>query len=190
MVYLLHQKAVSSEREEKGRRTNSFISGSSVNMQANMQRSSSKTSSSSSVQSLLGGSSPELYSQQQWSSSFERVGTLKFDKDGLHSSSESLRRGMMPDHSPFTPHPALQLGNSNESVTLGGKTFSPVMPHYKNTLGLGQQMLHQQTKSGDSSYDSFSSERTQQKKNQPLLAEKEALLLEYYWSHYWSRSMP
>lgn len=189
MVYLFHRGEGGEERKEKGK--NKFIiSGSSVSMQANMQRSSSKTSSSSSVQSLLGGSSPELYSQQQWSSSFERVGTLKFDKDGLHSSSESIRRGMMPDHSPFTPHPALQLGNSNESVTLGGRTFSPVMPHYKNTLGLGQQMLHQQTKSGDSSYDSFSSERTQQQKNQPLLAEKEALLLEYYWSHYWSRSMP
>jgi hypothetical protein len=100
----------------------------------------------------------------------------------------------MPDHSPFTPHPALQLGSDEATTTTTAETISNrrnapkssplVMPHYKETSSFPtptRTMTHNpargQTRPPTKHYFTSTEEK------------EEALLLEYYWSHYWHRSL-
>jgi len=142
-----------------------------------MQKSSSKSNSSSSQLTLA--SSPDSAYQ------FRVFESLEQDA-GRRPSTSLASRLARPDHSPFTPHPALQLGSNNSS---------DLMPHYKEASPLS---MSQGCKDDEESLLSLmeGNEGERQGHNHAsagktrISAEKkeQALLLEYYWSHYWHRS--
>ncbi|QDZ17952.1 hypothetical protein HOP50_01g04580 [Chloropicon primus] len=109
------------------------------------------------------------------------------------SSSASSVLGSLSSGSPFTPHPALKLGDSvqsedldhRERASLGSSRDSgtPVMPHYKDVVASAPRPRR---RTGEDE-DEWLSDQTQD--GSPHTPQKEALLLEYYWSHYWWRSV-
>ena len=62
---------------------------------------------------------------------------------------------------------------------------TPVMPHYKDVVAASAPRHRHRTLAEDE--EEWLSDQTQD--GSPHTSQKEALLLEYYWSHYWWRSV-
>jgi len=182
------------------------------------KQASSKSSSSGSVHSFLSASSAS--SSPEAKHGGHRKGSSHGSGDGGYggygAAGGPFRPGQRPwthpDHSPFTPHPALQLGtsmsSSMESCAAAYGRASPVMPHYKpiqeERAGVGlapagssQPSGSRQgtTQGGEGPRSSRSRRGFGAKANSGSGAgsgsvEKEAHLLDYYFDHYWTRSMP
>jgi len=109
-----------------------------------------------------------------------------------YGSSESLLRDSYDAHSisPFSFHPALSLGANDASLSGSGRgSSSPVVPQYRpDTLIPGAEKAARGKRGSVDSMDSmdWSEDKVS---NGSLQSEKEVLLLEYYWSHYWWRSV-
>jgi len=176
-----------------------------------MQRSSNHSKSSSSSSQITIASSPSSSYQLNGFFDTESHGGGSFNfggegGEGLGRHREAAwrsRRAAIPDHSPFTPHPALQLGSDEVTAATMASGKSPVMPHYKkengglstSTATTRTTTSFNEVRDGESglAQEAFLALRggaAPRKKYFSSAEEKEeALLLEYYWSHYWHRSL-
>ena len=101
------------------------------------------------------------------------------------SSPPSLSTSSMSEwSSPFTPHPALQLA---DETSLHGGSTTPVMPQYSSTPN-GRGAYYDEAASGVFGSQGRLQRRGSSGSRDGSARKEEALLIEYYWSHYGSRA--